>query len=81
MAAEKKHAPLTFLLVDIKSAGADMIELVGEISGLRLGGNQNKWKLDDLEKVIGEAQRSLQHYRRAAQSERESMTRDEYEDA
>lgn len=77
---EKQHELLTFLLVDIKQAGCDMIELAGEIGGLKFAREDCPWKLDDLERVVVAAQRAINNYRRALKTGRRLMTRPEFED-
>lgn len=75
---EKQHKPLTFLLVDIKWAGSDMIELAGQIDGINNCGRDWPWKLRDLEKAVTDAQHSIANYRRAVETGKPTMTRAEY---
>jgi hypothetical protein len=78
----KKRELMIFLSVDLKQAGSDMIELVGEINGMfRLDHHISSWKLKDLEEAVAKAQRSLEHYKRAVAADKETLTRAEYEAA
>lgn len=78
---EKTHELLTFLLVDIKIAGAHMIELAGEINGLSRCNRDDWWKLDDLQEAVTKAQRSIDLFRKAVAAGKSRMTRKEFEAA
>ncbi|CCE05814.1 hypothetical protein BRAS3843_1480045 [Bradyrhizobium sp. STM 3843] len=82
--SKREHDPFIFLSSRVASAGADMIERIGEIkTHMALGSSASMmaYPMEQLRQAIGEAAAALANYERVTAAGRERLTAEEFHNA
>ena len=75
------HDTSTFLLVDVKQAGSDLIEAAGIATGnIYVARSLPPYVVDDMEKYATRVLASVERYRRARLQQRDRLTREQYDE-